>query len=241
MPPTNGGAAFAATRWTIVLAAADKSEETRSRLALEELAQGYWFPLYAFVRRQGYSPHDAQDLTQDFFARLIEKGSLAAADKSRGRFRTFLLAALKHFLANDWDRTTAKKRGGGHAPIALDALDAETRYKFEPVDAMTPERVFDRRWALAVLDQVMSRLQSDYTYKGQSALYNALRPMLTADRQAQPYAELGRQLGMTEGAVKIAAHRLRRHYREIMRDEIAQTVAGPEEIEAELHHLRNSL
>ena len=235
------GSRFAATRWTIVLAAADKSEGSRSRRALEELAQAYWFPLYAFVRRQGYAVHDAQDLTQEFFAQLIAKRSLAAADQARGRFRTFLLSSLKHFLANEWDKSTAQKRGGGRPTLALDALDAESRYTLEPVDAMTPDLVFDRRWALAVLDQVMARLQSEYVCNGHAALFASLRPALTGDHQSQPYADLAEHLDMTEGAVKVAAHRLRRRYREIMRDEIAQTVAGPEEIEDELRHLLDSL
>jgi RNA polymerase sigma factor (sigma-70 family) len=234
------GGQFTATRWSVVLAAGGEEADTVRRRALEELVQAYWFPLYAYIRRQGHSVQQAEDLTQEFFARLLEKKHLASADRSRGRFRSFLLTALKRFMVNEWDRSQAQKRGGGKRFISLDSLDAEKRYAVEPVDEMTPDRLFDRRWAMAVLDEVLRRLRQEYVDRGKVQLFDAIQGSLADDPDAE-YGHIARELGMTGGAVKVAAHRLRRRYRQLLREEIAQTVAGPEEVEEEIRHLMECL
>jgi RNA polymerase sigma-70 factor (ECF subfamily) len=216
---------------------APRSDTTRARAALEKLCRAYWLPIYAFVRRQGRNPHDAQDLTQAFFARLLEKNYLADADRARGRFRSFLLASLKHFLANEWDKASAKKRGGRRTVIPLDAAGAETACGFEPADNTTPEKIFERRWALALLEQVLRRLREEYTREGKAALFEQLKPTLTEASRAVRYADIAARLGTSEGAVKVAVHRLRRRYREILRAEIADTVTDPNEIEDEIRNL----
>jgi RNA polymerase sigma-70 factor (ECF subfamily) len=225
----------------MVLAAADEQPGTKSRRALEELARAYWYPLYAYIRRQGHQAAEAEDLTQEFFARLLEKHYLACVDRAKGKFRAFLLASVKHFLANEWDKQHAQKRGGGVRIIALDAQEAEARYAVEPADGRTPERLFERRWALAVLDQVLLRLRGQYHAKGQTQLFEALKCALTAGGGAPPYAELAQKLGMTPNALMVAAHRLRRQYREMLWQEIAQTVAAPELIDDEIGYLMNCL
>jgi RNA polymerase sigma-70 factor (ECF subfamily) len=230
-------ASFAATRWTVVLAAAGEQSGTAQQRALEELARAYWFPLYAYIRRQGHGAAQAEDLTQEFFARLVEKKSLGSVDREKGKFRSFLLASVKNFLANEWDKSVAQKRGGGLSLVSLDGLDAEARYALEPADNLTPERLFERRWALAVLDQVLARLRREYLDRGGKATFEALKGVLEGDADVASYAELARQLNMTEGAVKVAAHRLRRRYRELLRDEIAQTVATPELVDEEIRYL----
>lgn len=235
------GARFAATRWSIVLAAADDRAGTESRRALEELIQAYWFPLYAFVRRQGEAPDAAEDVVQEFFARLLEKKYLAQVDRSKGKFRSFLLAAVKHFLSKERDKLRAQKRGGGRVVIALDALNAEARYAIEPADDMTPERLFERQWALTVLDQVLGRLRTEYAEGGKARLYEAIEPCLTQGARAVDYGLVSRELGMTEGAVRVAVHRLRRRYRDLLRAEIAQTVGSPEKVEEEISYLLNCL
>jgi RNA polymerase sigma factor (sigma-70 family) len=229
-------AAFVTTHWSVVLAAT-RSDTTRAQTALARLCQTYWYPLYAYVRRRGYQPEDAQDLTQEFFARLLEKQWLAEADRERGRFRTFLLSALSHFLANEWDKARAQKRGGAVRAVPLQLSSAETRYGQEPADPITPEQIFDRRWALALLDEVLSRLREEHIAADTSRLFEALKPCLVGDRQAQPYSALAAKLGMTEGAVKVAVHRLRQRYRQLLREEIANTVARPEEVDVEMRHL----
>jgi RNA polymerase sigma-70 factor (ECF subfamily) len=231
-----GARQFVTTRWSMVVAAGGPST-SGARDALEKLCRTYWYPLYAFVRRQGHGPADAQDLTQAFFARIIEKHGLGGVDRAKGRFRSFLLASMKHFLANEWDRARAQKRGGGLQFTSLDAKSAETRYSLEPADPMTPEKIFDRRWALTLLDEVLSALRREYGVAGNAELFEALKGTLTAEADAAPYADVGRALGMSEGAVKVAVHRLRRRYREILRAEIAETVADPGEVEDELKHL----
>jgi len=205
--------------------------------ALEKLCQTYWYPLYAYVRRRGHSPHDAQDLTQAFFARLLERHWLEDADRERGRFRTFLLTAMSRFLANEWDKLRARKRGGHavHVPVQLDT--AETRYGHEPADDRTPERCYERRWALTLLDTVLQRLRSEYESDGRQAVFGALSSCLVGGRESQPYAQLAARLHMNEGAVKVAVHRLRKRYRQLLRDEIAQTTAGPGDVDGELRHL----
>jgi RNA polymerase sigma factor (sigma-70 family) len=235
------GGQFAATRWSIVLAAGGAEAGTGRRKALEELARAYWVPLYAYIRRQGGTHEQAEDLTQEYFSRLLEKDYLASVDRSKGKFRSFLLASLKHFLANERDRTRARKRGGGLAHIALDSLSAAARYALEPADEMTPERLFDRQWALAVLEEVLGRLREQYRREGKADLFEGLKGCLTAGADQPPHAEIARKLGLSPGAVKVAAHRLRRRYRELLRDEIAQTVASPQDVQEEIAYLLNCL
>ncbi len=216
---------------------AGRSDTTRAHAALANLCQTYWYPLYAYVRRRGHSPEDAQDLTQAFFARLLERNWVGQADQQKGRFRSFLLSAMNHFLADEWDKARAQKRGGGILPVPLQFDTAETRYGHEPADNVTPEQNYERRWALTLLDKVLQRLRSGYEQEGKKELFAALNPCLVGDRTGQPYAELAVTLGVSEGAVKSAVHRLRQRYRQLLHDEIAQTVASPGEVNAELHHL----
>lgn len=248
MPPTSShpdsvspsARRFATTRWTAVLAAG-KPGSHRAVEALNQLCRTYWFPLYSWVRRQGHSPHDAEDLIQGFFARLIGKGDLAGVDPRRGRFRSFLLASLKHYLANERDKLRAWKRGGRHCLVPLETDTAEVRYGAEPLDTLSADRIYDRRWALTVLDQVMVRLRTEFRERDKELLFEELKTCLTADRNALSYAELAEQIGLSEGAVKVAVHRLRRRYRELLRDEIAQTVGDPAAVEEELRDLMNAL
>jgi RNA polymerase sigma factor (sigma-70 family) len=232
---------FATTRWTVVLAAGGDPAAQQTRDAMSSLAHTYWFPLYGFVRRQGYSAQDAEDLTQEFIARLIEKQDLADIDPAKGRFRSFLLASLRHFLSNQRDRERAIKRGGDRNLIALDQMDAEARYQLEPATDVTPERLFDRRWALALLDQVFRRLRDDYARTGRTGVYDALKPVLLADPDVPTYAILGQQLAMSETAIKVAVHRLRTRFRQLLREEVAQTVAADADLDAELNDLLNCL
>lgn len=228
--------AFVTTRWSVVISAGH-SDTTRSCEALARLCQTYWHPLYAYVRRLGHLPPDAQDLTQEFFARLLAKNYLADADESRGRFRSFLLAALKHFLANEWDKASAQKRGGGQMLIPIDPSTAETSCRFEPADATTAEKIYERRWALTLLAQVLQHLREEYVRAGREKLFEQLKPTLTEASRTVRYAEIAARLGMSEGAVKVAVHRLRLRYREVLRAEIADTVASPAEVEDELRNL----
>jgi len=230
-----GGGWFATTHWSVVLAAG-QNDSPGAQAALEKLCRTYWPPLYAYVRRRQFSPEDAQDLTQEFFVRLLDKHFLAAADRRKGRFRTFLLTAVKRFLANEYDRARAQKRGGGRKTVSLEGLGPEARYRREPADTLTPERVFERQWALTLLEQVLARLQAEMAAEGKAALFDAMKGHLTGS-QAVSYATTAASLGMTEGAVKVAAHRLRQRYRELLREEIAQTVASPDEIEEEVRYL----
>jgi DNA-directed RNA polymerase specialized sigma24 family protein len=227
---------FATTHWSVVLQAGH-SESTQSRNALAKLCQTYWYPLYTYVRRRGCSPHDAQDLTQAFFARMLERRSLIQADPLRGRFRSFILAAMKNFLANEWEKVRAQKRGGGLEALSLDLAAAEHRYDLEPAVNSTAETAFDKQWALALLDEVVKRLEQEYERDGRGALFAELKQTLAGDRESQPYAVLAGRLGMNEGAVKTAVHRLRKRYRAILRAEIADSVSSPEEVDAELRHL----
>jgi RNA polymerase sigma-70 factor (ECF subfamily) len=231
---------FATTHWSVVLAAGNAASPG-SRRALATLCEAYWFPLYAFARRLGRQPDDARDLTQAFFARLLEKDFLRAADPARGRFRSFLLAAFKHFLAKEHDRAAAQKRGGGKHMFSLDLASAEGRYGLEPASGLTPERAYERRWALTLLDRVMRRLQDESSALGKERLFDRLKVFLTGDSDTPPYREVADELGMTEGAVKVAVHRLRRRFRELVLEEIAQTVDGPAEVEDELRHLFEAL
>jgi RNA polymerase sigma factor (sigma-70 family) len=235
-----GPGSFALTHWTVVLAAG-ASDSTHARDALETLCRTYWHPIYAFVRRQGHSPHDAQDLTQEFFARLLEKNYLGGVNRAKGRFRSFLLVCLKHFLANEWDKAGAQKRGAHPVLIPINVQTAETSYGLEPAESMTAERVFERRWALTLLEQVLARVRAEYTREGKARTFEHLKSALTGERRSVPYAEISARLGISEGAVKVAVHRLRQRYRALLREEIAHTVSGPEQVEEEIRALFSAL
>ena len=230
-----GRRSFATTHWSLVLAAGHGSRPDAGA-ALATLCEAYWYPLYYYVRRCGYRAEEAQDLTQEFFAKLLEKGSLKVADPDRGRFRSFLLASLTHFLANEWRRASARKRGGGKPAISLDAESAETRYRREPAHDLTPEKAYERRWALLLLEKALSKLRDEYAASGKSKVFARLSGFL-AGREHVLYEKAARELDMTEGAVKVAVHRLRRRCRAILRAEVAQTVADPADVDEELRHL----
>ena len=232
--------AFASTHWSLVLAAGYDSSP-HARAALEKLCRIYWYPLYSFVRLNGSAPADAQDLTQGFFLQLLQSDFLEGVAPQKGKFRSFLLASLKHYLSNERDRARAQKRGGGQVPISIDEQDAEGRYRLEPVDHTTPEKLYERRWALTVLDRTFARLREEYAASGRIELFDKIKEELTGGETGFTQAEIGRQLGLTPGAVKVAAHRLRRRFREVLRAEIAETVARPEDIEEVLRHLFRAL
>jgi len=206
-------------------------------MALEELCRTYWYPLYAYVRRQGHSKEDAEDLTQAFFARFLAKNYLEKLSSEKGKFRAFLLASLKHFLANEWDRAGRQKRGGGVAPLSLDWQDADTRFQIDPADRLSPDKLYDRAWAVTLLERVIALLAEENAAEAKARLFERLRPFLVAGSSGIPYAQAAAQLGMTEGAVRVAVHRLRRRYRELLRQEIGQTLAQPERIEEEIQAL----
>ena len=228
------------THWSVVLSARRK-DSPQSAAALETLCRTYWYPLYAYVRRQVHSPPDAQDLTQEFFARLLQKDYLKAAAREKGRFRTFLIVALKRFLANEWDRVRAQKRGGGRPLLSLDTELAEQRYRIEPAESATAERVFERRWALTLLDQTMKRLRGEFAATGRAREFDRLKACLTAERGEISYAEIAAELGQSEGTARVAVHRLRKRFREVFREEIAHTVSSAEEIEEEVRYLMGVL
>jgi RNA polymerase sigma-70 factor (ECF subfamily) len=230
---------FHTTAWSLVLAASG-NPTTDARDALAVLCQTYWNPVYAFIRRCGHTPDQSQDLTQGFFTRLLEKQFLQGVDRQRGRFRSFLLAAVKHFLANERDRAHALKRGGGHVPISIDLLEAESWYKPAAVETTTPESLFERRWALSVLDHVMARLRAEYSALGKADLFERLEGLLTKDADARCEA-LAIEMGVSAGALRMSLHRLRRRYRHIIREEIAETVSTPTEIDEEIRFLMSVL
>ncbi len=229
------GGLFTTTHWSVVLQAG-KTETPGAHAALEKLCNSYWFPLYACVRREGYDPHDASDLTQEFFARLLEKNALRHADQARGRFRTFLLASLKNFLANERAKANSTKRGGSVAHFSLDAAAAESRFASEPSDNLTPDKIFERRWAATVLELAVGRLSREYAAAGKAELFEALKSYVWGDGKLG-YAEIGAKCEMSEGAVKVAAHRLRDRYRELLRSEVGRTVGTAEDADDELRHL----
>ena len=231
---------FVTTHWSVVLAAG-RGDSTRSRAALEKLCRNYWYPLYAFVRRLGHSAHDAEDLVQSFFAVCLEKNYLGAVEQGRGRFRSFLLIALKRFLANEWDKQRAQKRGGAQIPVALDSLTAEERYALEPAEQLSADKLFDRRWALTLLERVVQRLEAEQHAAGKGEQFEALKECITAVGRGTPYVELAQQLSTSEGAVKVAVHRLRSRYRELLEEEIANTVASPADIDEERRELLRAL
>jgi RNA polymerase sigma factor (sigma-70 family) len=227
---------FETTHWSLVLAAADRVTPQADE-ALASLCASYWFPLYAFIRRRGHDPNLAADLTQGFFARLLEKEFLRSVDPSQGRFRAFLLAACKNFLANEHDRENALKRGGGRNLVSIDLRDAEGRYLAEPSHDLTPERLFERRWALTILEKSLDQLERESRQSGKASLYERLKSILTGAEDSLSYAEVGQALGMTEAAVKKAAQRLRQRYREILRERIAGTIDDPGQVEDEIRTL----
>ncbi len=227
---------FATTRWSLVLAAG-RDDAPEADAALASLCQIYWYPLYAYVRRSGHPVDEARDLTQGFFARLLEKRYLRAADSERGRFRSFLLTAFKRFLAKERHRARAVKRGGGRRMLSLDFEQGESRFRLEPVTDITAETVYERRWALTLLDQVMARLRDDFERAGKREDFDRLKVFLTGEAAAPSYRDVAAATGTTEGAVKVAVHRLRRRFRDAVMAEIAQTVAAPEDVDEELRHL----
>ena len=227
---------FATTHWGLVLAAGD-GNTPEGAVALEQLCRNYWFPLYAYVRRRGYSAEDAEDLTQQFFAHLLERDAFSLADPARGRFRTFLLASLQHFLTDEWKRAHRAKRGGGAFQLPLDGAAAANLYAAELTNTTTPERVYEERWALALLDTVLQGLSEEYSHAGKAHLFEVLQDSLWGSAPSAPLSVTARDLGMSEGAVRAALHRLREHYRERLWTEVSRTVSHPGEVEAELRHL----
>lgn len=212
------------------------SDTTQARDALAKLCQTYWHPLYAYVRRRGHSPEDAEDLTQGFFAALLERNAVASVSPDKGRFRSFLLASLNHFLSDAWDKARAQKRGSDKL-VSFDAQAAESWLDQVPAQNLTPEKAFELRWAITLLEQVYAKLEAEHQQQGKAGLFAALRNTLAGPGNAAPYAELGRQLGLNEGAVKVAVHRLRQRYRALLRESIAETVASAAEVEEELRYL----
>ena len=217
--------------------AAGQAASPQSAAALARLCEIYWYPLYAFVRRQGHNRDDAQDLTQEFFARFLEKEYIGLADPARGRFRSFLLACLKNFLAERHRYMERLKRGGGQTLVSWDAATAEERYVAEPKDEATPESIYEKRWALTLLEAALSRLGQELAAAGKERVFAELKAHLWGERDAESYAVIAERLGMTEGALKVASHRLRQRYRDVLREEVAHTVAKPGEIDEELRHL----
>jgi RNA polymerase sigma-70 factor (ECF subfamily) len=229
-------AAFATTHWSVVLAAG-RTNAPQTAEALEKLCRSYWYPLYAFVRRQGHTPEDAQDLTQAFFAHLLRKDFLRNVGPEKGRFRSFLLACLKHFVADEWEKAHAAKRGETSPELRLDLDGAEERYALEAGVEANAERLYERRWALNLLDHVLERLRQEAIAEGRDALFDELQGCLLGERPTETYAQLGARLGLSETAVKVTVHRLRQRYREVLREEIAHTVARPDEIDEEMRYL----
>jgi len=239
MTRTNGEI-FATTRWTVVLAAGNR-RAPQADAALEELCRTYWYPLYAYVRRHGHSREDAEDLTQAFFARLLEKNYLDGISSDGGKFRAFLLVAVKRFLANEWDRANRQKRGGGIVPLSLDWRDADTRYQINPADDLSPDKLYDRAWAVTVLERVITRLREENSGDGKARIYAQLQRFLMMGKDDISYGDAATALQLTEGAVSVAVHRLRRRYRELLREEIGQTLSDPAQADEEMRVLFNAL
>ena len=235
--PPAAGRRFATTRWSVVLAAGGDLGSDASRRALTTLCETYWYPLYAFLRSRGHSAEDGEDLTQAFFARLLEKHAVVRADPARGRFRSFLLTSLQHFAANEYERATAQKRGGPVAALSLEFARAEGHFQSEPVTTETPETSFDRRWAVALVERVVARLDEEMTRGGRGAQFTSLRPYLTGEEPHQTYADAAVALEVSEGSIKVAVHRLRRRFRDLVREEIAHTVSSPDQVDEELRYL----
>ena len=227
---------FDTTHWSVVLAAGRESSSNQ-KAALTELCQLYWYPLYAFARRKVGDAHKAQDLTQAFFAKLLEKNYVASADPERGKFRSFLLTALKGFMANEWDKERAIKRGGGHRIMSIDIEDGEKRYALEPVENVTAEKIYQRTWVMTLLDRVLKQLQDEFARDGKADLFDALKSRITPGNQSDSFEEISETLGMTVGATRVAAHRLRSRYRQLLREAIAQTVVDENEVDDEIRNL----
>ena len=229
-------AQFATTHWSVVLAAGER-ELPQAAEALEKLCRTYWYPLYVYVRRQGNSPEDAQDLTQIFFSRLLEKHYFAKADRDRGKFRTFLLRSMKNFLVNEWKRAGRLKRGGGVEFLSIDANVAEDRYAAEPANESNPDAAYEQRWAVTLIEHVLATLRREYSAADKAQIFEELKGLIWGDKSTAPYAEIAGHLNLTEGSVKMAVHRLRQRFRELLRAEVAHTVARPDDIDDELRHL----
>lgn len=238
--PEGSGHDFRATHWSIVLAAGD-TQSPKSAQALEALCRSYWYPIYAFVRWRGHNAHEAEDLTQSFFAYLLEKKAFGKVDPAKGRFRSFLLAALNNFLNNEWDRSQRLKRGGGAEVFSFDSMSAEQRYALEPAHSDSPEKIFEREWAQTVLERVVTRLQQEFEGAGQGARFEVLKVFLLHNSRSVSYDLAAQQLGLTVNAVTAAVHRMRHRFREVFRAEITQTVVGPDEVQEEIRHLLASL
>jgi RNA polymerase sigma-70 factor (ECF subfamily) len=234
--PATGNDVFATTHWTVVLAAGQRHTPQADR-ALEELCRTYWFPLYAYVRRRGYAKADAEDLVQAFFARFLARNYLEGLSAERGRFRAFLLASLKHFLANEWDKSQRQKRGGGVTILSLDWQTADTQFQIAATGEPSPDQAFDREWALALLAKVIERLQAECVADGKGKLFDQLKVFLAAGKSETAQAEIAKVLGMEEGAVRVAVHRLRKRYRVLLREEIAQTLSEPAMVDEEMRAL----
>ena len=231
---------FGSTRWSVVLAAGQRST-LEAQEALTLLCQHYWYPLYAYVRRRVRDPEQAQDLIQDFFTRLLEMNLIEKADPQRGRFRAFLLTSLRNFLTNEWTKKQAVKRGQGRAPWSLDLQSGETRYRAEPVDTLTPEKLFERRWAETLLDRVTEQLRAEYVRTGKQAHFDQLVPFLVGRNEEVSYAAAAARLRISEGAAMVAAHRMRRRFRDLLRAEISETVADPQAVDDEIQQLFGAL
>jgi len=235
-----GDGRFATTHWSVVLRAG-KPKAPGYQDALQTLCRSYWFPLYVYLRRQGYNNQQAEDYTQAFFCRILEKKVLSMADSKRGKFRSFLLSTLKHFLSDEHDRARAQKRGGGRKILSIDFKGAENQYILEPADSLSPEKLFDKSWALTVLDITMTRLKTELSSQGKQDIFDHLKIYLTAGKSTISYRDKATQLNMTEGNIRTAVHRLRRRYRKLLRDEIAQTVTNEGQIDEEIDELFNAL
>lgn len=230
---------FPNTRWSVVLAATQRSS-TESAAALDTICRAYWYPLYAYVRRCGQSPHDAQDLTQEFFCRLLENHWLDSAKPAKGKLRTFLIVALKHFMSKEWRRATAQSRGGGHSQVQFDTALAESRYAVDGT-ALAADETFDQQWALTLLDLTLRRLREEFVAAGRPRDFEALKPCLMAERGGIDYVATAKQLRGNEGAARVAVHRLRKRFREIYREEISRTLADGADLDGELRHLAAAL
>ena len=239
-PEPRGARIFATTHWSVVLAAGEE-DSPQAREALETLCGAYWYPIYVYVRRKGYGPEDAQDLTQEFFAQLIAKHHLRQADRGKGKFRTFLLAMLEHFMAREWNRSHRQKRGGQFKIVSLDQYTPEERYRLEPADNETPEKKFLHQWALTVLKHTMNALEQECEAQGKTALFREAKNLLSGERDTSPYTAISQELAMSEGAARVAVHRLRQRYGELMRDQIARTGGDPREVDEEVGCLMGAL
>ncbi len=236
----HGDRAFHTTHWSVVLAAREQ-DGTIARNALASLCSTYWYPLYAFVRSRGLSPHDAEDLTQEFFFRLLHRNFLVNVSPANGKFRSFLLACLKHFLTNEWERARAQRRGGGHSPVSLASTEAETRFSLEPADQVTPEALFGKRWAFAVLEHPMKALRSEYAAKGKAESFDELSGFLPSGQGNESRAEVAARRGISVGAVDVAVHRLRQRFGALLREHVAQTVSSEDQVDEEIRYLMSVL